>query len=51
MPFRRSLVLLALSLTTALAACGSLPTAADETDAPPPAPTDTTKRGEVQPWH
>lgn len=51
MPVRRLLVLVSLSLATTLAACGSLPTAADETDTPPPATTDTTKRGEVQPWH
>lgn len=47
---RRPLLLLALSLTTAIAACGGLPTEADETTPPPPAPTDSSKR-DYQPWN
>ena len=50
MPVRRLLVLASLSLATALAACGPLPTGADETDPPPTAPTDSSKK-DYQPWN
>lgn len=46
---RRLFVLVALALAPMFAACGTMPTANE--DPAPPAPTDTTKRRDQQPWN
>lgn len=46
---RRLFLLVALVVAPALAACGTMPTAGDD-PSPPPAPADTTKRRDQQPW-
>jgi len=47
---RRLLALVALVVAPALAACGTMPTAAEDYT-PPPSPTDTTKRKDNMPWN
>ncbi len=49
MPARRLLVLALLAIAPAIAACGTMPTAND--DSSPSVTTDTTKRKENMPWN